>query len=189
MSPTEHADDLLLSLQPDIIDMEKWNTHDITWSFGGCSQQAMDAAALPWTLDMTSPSSLSSWGGAADPYRDGTITTTHESRAGVLDSELDRFVKFYPGGLDAMLADVEKINNFGGQAQRVKTRSARKNDVSSRHSARKLLGPKNGRPVLPTPAVSRLRFKANDRMNRPMVTVFLSYNNRFANHESKHPKK
>ena len=73
--------------------------------------------------------------------------------------------------------------------QRVKTRSARKNDVSSRHSARKLLGPKNGRPVLPTPAVSRLRFKANDRMNRPMVTVFLSYNNRFANHESKHPKK
>ena len=74
VSPTEHADDLLLSLQPDIIDMGKWNTHDVTWSFGGCSQQAMDAAALPWTLDMTSPGS---WGPAADPYRDGTITTTH----------------------------------------------------------------------------------------------------------------
>lgn len=107
--PTELRDDLLLSLEPTVLDMGKWNGHEVVWSFGGCSQEAMDGAALPWSLD----SGNARFGPASDPYRDSTQFATEERLAGAAQLELDKFMKFYPGGFDAMCDDVDKVNAFG----------------------------------------------------------------------------
>ena len=109
-APTESRDELLLNLPAKEIAMGTWSGHEVKWKFDGCSQSSMDSASLPWSLD-----GPAGWGPAADPYRDMT-NVSHHSQAFALETEMDRFLKFYPGGLDAMIDDVEKINTYGTQS-------------------------------------------------------------------------
>ena len=97
-------DELLFHLPAQVIKLEPWNGHEVSWNFKGCTQNAMDSATLPWSLDPNQPTG---WSPAADPLATCNQTKVKHHPADYTPAdynspkEVDAFLKFYPGGVGA----------------------------------------------------------------------------------------
>ena len=122
IAPTVDRDELLLHIPEQKIDLAPWNGHEVSWHFKGCTQDAMDSAALPWSL---APEQPTGWSPSADPLATCNQTKVkHHPSDGSYRKEIDAFLQFYPGGVDGLFADVAAVNKFGVDNETVNHRWA-----------------------------------------------------------------
>ena len=155
------------------------------------------SASLPWSLD-----GPAAWGPAADPYRDMT-NVSHQSQAFALETEMDRFLKFYPGGfLRASVSSGEGSRQKTSTITAITTtkralkgpgESARKRCKKNDELARLFWGLnldlRNGYLMGPMPAVSVLIPEAFRPINPLIPAVTLSNATSLAIYTPQHPQK